>query len=389
VWAKNNLGAALGTGKGPAAAATTDPRAIVFLNAGEKALADGNLDFAKESFDKASALAEKDPRVLLDLARLAAVRADGAWLKSRLLPSDAADEHRITRETLGDLAATARRAADDALAAAPEDPAALRAKIDALRISGDRDGARGLVSRIGAGASQPESAYVLAALDLAEAAPLWSTVIERLRTAAGVETGPGRARAALVYALVLSGDTAGAKAEADRLAALPKVHPLLPLLRQFADRNAKTSADAGAAVAATGHAPPGEPGTKEPGKKPLPTDPRQLVSQGDAARHKGDYDRARQLYAAALDRNANDSEALYGLAAIAHAQRDLGGAKASYKRVLSINPNYLPALIGVADVDWESGDKASAQKIYKEIVERYPEGAYPGRVKQRVEGGGG
>jgi hypothetical protein len=27
--------------------------------------------------------------------------------------------------------------------------------------------------------------------------------------------------------------------------------------------------------------------------------------------------------------------------------------------------------------------------MYKDIVDRYPEGAYPGRVKQRVEGGGG
>ena len=390
VWAKDHLGSALGGGRTPAPTATTDPRAIVFLDAGEKALADGNLEFAKESFDKASALAEKDGRVLLDQARLAAIRADGAWLKSRLLPEDAAEEHRITRDTLGDLAATARKAADNALAVTPDDPAALRAKIDALRISGDRDGARALVSKVGANASQPESAYVLAALDLAEAAPLWSTVIERLRSAAGSETGPGRARAALVYALALSGDAAGAKAEIDRLAALPRVHPLLPLLRQFAARTAKAPIDAGTPTVAAGNLPPapGEPATPG-GKKPLSNDPRQLVAQGDTARHKGDYDRARQLYAAALDRNANDSEALYGLAAIAHAQRDLAGAKASYKRVLAINPRYLPALIGSADVDWESGDKASAIRVYKDIVDVYPETAYPARVKQRAEGGGG
>src|SRR5262249_8242899 len=47
-----------------------DPRAQQLLNDGEKALADGNLDAAKENFDKASVIAEKDPRVLLDLARV-------------------------------------------------------------------------------------------------------------------------------------------------------------------------------------------------------------------------------------------------------------------------------------------------------------------------------
>src|SRR5204863_1563622 len=126
-------------------------------------------------------------------------RADIAWLKSRLLPTDATDEHRITRDSLGELAAKARKAADDAMTVAADDPAALRAKIDALRISGDREGARQLVGKVQSSATQPESAYVLAALDLAEVEPLWSTVLERLRVAAGVETGPGRARAALVY----------------------------------------------------------------------------------------------------------------------------------------------------------------------------------------------
>ncbi|MDF2693176.1 MAG: repeat protein, partial [Labilithrix sp.] len=67
---------------------------------------------------------------------------------------------------------------------------------------------------------------------------------------------------------------------------------------------------------------------------------------------------------------------------------DLSGARASYKRVLAINPNYMPAVVGLADVEWDSGDKATATRMYKDIVDRYPEGAYPGRVKLRAEGGG-
>jgi tetratricopeptide (TPR) repeat protein len=394
VWAQKNLGLTLGT-KPPPPAPTVDPRVAGFLTTGEKALSDGNLDSAKESFDKASALSEKDPHVLLGIARLAAARADELWLKSRLLPADAADDHRLTRERLSEMGMGARRAADDALTAQPEDPAAFRAKIDALRISGDREGARALVAKINASAAQPETAYVLAALDLAEVEPLWPTVIDRLKTAASAETGPGRARAALVFALARSGDGAGAKAEVDRLAAMPRVHPLLPLLRAFADKtkpspSAKLDAGLDGAIAMgemTIDAGKGLHGPVGPGGGGMPTDVRELVAQGEKARVKGDYERAKTLFTAAVDKNPNDSEALSGLASIAYAQRDLNGARASYKRVLAINPNYMPALVGLADVEWESGDKAGATKMYKDIIDRYPEGAYPARIKQRAEGG--
>lgn len=398
VWAKDHLGGLLGSRRAPVVAA--DPRVAAFLASGEKALADGNLELAKESFDKASALAEKDARVLLDVARLAAVRADMPWLKSRLLAADAADDIRLTKDTLAELSLAARKAADDALAVAPDDPAALRAKIDALRISGDRDGARAMVGKVASSASQPETAYVLAALDLAENEPLWSSLIERLRVAASAESGPGRARAALAYALARSGDGAAAKAEVDRLASMSRQHALLPQLRAFADRakpagkvafgpdggTAASGADAGR------HGPRdrGEPGAGDRGDRGKPAgDGRQLVAQGEAARMRGDNDRAQGLFAAALDRNPNDAEALNGLAAIAHSRRDLNGARASYKRVLSINPSYVPALVGLADVDWESGDRASAMKTYKEIVDRFPEGSYPARVKHRVDAASG
>jgi predicted Zn finger-like uncharacterized protein len=394
VWAKDHLGGVLGSK--PAPVVQTDPRALGLLAAGEKALADGNLDTAKESFDKASALAEKDPRVLLDVARLATLRADVPWLRSRLLAADATDDIRLTKDTLAELSAAARKAADDAVAVAPDDPAAVRTKIDALRIAGDRDAARALVSKVGSAASQPETAYVLAALDLAENEPLWSTVIEHLRVAASAESGPGRARAALAYALARSGDVTAAKGEVDRLAAMSRQHALLSLLRAFADRAkpiAKVDfvADAGALAATdpradAGRGPVRGGGAGGGGAEPaLPSDARQIVAQAEAARAKGEYERALTLYQAAVDRNPGDTEALAGLASVAYARRDLNGARAAYKRVLSINPSYVPALVGAGDVDWESGDRATAMKTYKDIVDRFPEGAYPPRVKQRLD----
>ena len=61
-----------------------DPKTQQLLSDGERAFADGNLDVAKEDFDKASEHTDKDPRVLLDVARVAQARADVAWLATRL-----------------------------------------------------------------------------------------------------------------------------------------------------------------------------------------------------------------------------------------------------------------------------------------------------------------
>ena len=113
-----------------------------------------------------------------------------------------------------------------------------------------------------------------------------------------------------------------------------------------------------------------------------------MLNQAEKARQKGDLDRARTLYNAAIEKNPNDSEAVAGLAGIAYAQHDLPTARTQYQRVMQINPNYRPARIGLADVEWDSGNKDGATKMYKEIVDGHAEGTYPARVKQRSEGGG-
>jgi tetratricopeptide (TPR) repeat protein len=398
------------TAAGPA---QLDPRAQGFVTEGERALADGNLDLAKENFDKASALAEGDQHVLLDQARLACALADVPWLKTRLLPSalagqapDLVDEARATKAQLDERVARARRAADEALNVAPADVAATRAKIDALRLSGERDAARAFVAKVISQASQPETAYVLAALDLAEPEPLWTTVLDRLRFAAAGEGSAGRARAALVYALVKSGDAVGAKAELAKLDALPRPYPVLAALHGYVDRSAvkAAAADAGAAVAAK---PEGStPAATAAGQPPSAASPAAAGAApagggggggggggaGDGmqaatqAIRKGDWERARQIYDALITRNPNDSEALCGIGDVARAQGDSAGAIAAYKRVIATNPSYLPALLGIADTQWVTGDHASATKGYKDIVDRFPEGAYPSYVKQRAEG---
>jgi predicted Zn finger-like uncharacterized protein len=384
------------------AASRLDPRARQFIADGERAMADGNLDSAQEAFDKASALAERDAHVLLDEARVSAARADLLWLKARLLPADAADETRTTKLQLDERVARALRAANDAVAVAPEDPAATRARLDALRLAGDKDAARALVSKVISLGSQAETAYVLAALDLAEQDPLWTTVIDRLRLATAGEGNAGRARAALVYALARAGDVVAAKAELAKLDALTRPFPLLPNLHAFVDRApAKASAIDGGVAAVV---PRVDVSALPAQKQSTPSSGASVAAAGggteatggetsgglQAAGHaikRGDWNKARQIYEGLVARNPNDSEALAGIGDVDRAQGNPAGAIAAYKRALAVNPSYLPALLGVADTQWASGDRASATRAYKDIADRFPEGTYPSYVKGRAEGG--
>jgi tetratricopeptide (TPR) repeat protein len=395
-----------------------DPRTQRFLEDGEKALSTGDLDGAQGAFDRASVLAEKDPRVLLDEARVADAKADLPWLRLRLLAPEAIDDARATRAQLDERLQHALKGSEDALAVAPADPAAARARLDALRLAGQGGDARGLVGKVIAQASQPETAYALAALDLAEPEPLWTTVLERLRTACTGDASTARARAALVYALVRSGDGAGARQELDRLDAMPRPYSLLPELHAYVDRAGPRTAAAAAAPAAhsataappqgapAATAPPGAPpatgaaaptpraasapatATPAPARTESPAPGgRGTMKEAAQALRRRDFDRARTIYEGIVASNPSDSEAIAALGDVARLQGDPAGAMAAYKRAIAINPSYLPALLALADIKWSSGDRAGAVKAYADLVDRFPEGTYPPYVKQRAEGG--
>lgn len=225
------------TAPAPTTTATpvADERVTKLLEEGEKLLSDGDLEGAKEKLDKASALAESDPRVVTQIARLAVVRADQRWLKVRILPPGGA-EAALAKSELADATDKMKKAVDAAKALLPNDPVVRRYRVDALRIAGERSAARSLIGEMPAAGRTLQDELTLAALDLAEDKPVWPTVIERLRAASAGDGNLGRARAMLVYALAASGDIAGAKAEHDRLAALSRPHPLTATLLVFMAR---------------------------------------------------------------------------------------------------------------------------------------------------------
>lgn len=254
-------------------ARTGDERVAALLGEGERSLLDGDLETARDKFIMASGLAEEDPRVAADLARLETINADVRWLRVKLL-AEGDPERGGAKHELDASIGRARAAVDQAQKVAPTDVAVTRARVDLLRLQGDVDGARKLVGTIAAGSSQPENALTLAALDLAEAKPSWPVAIERLRAAVSGEQNLGRARAFLIYSMARSGDLAGARAEHERLAALGRPHPLTAALLIFIERQeggqpaGSKPAGAGPAQSAAVEATAGPvPGSPRPGRR--------------------------------------------------------------------------------------------------------------------------
>ena len=238
-----------------------------------------------------------------------------------------------------------------------------------------------------ANGSVPENAYVLAALDLAEPAPVWPTVIDRLRTAAAAERDPGRARAALIYSLARANRLDEAELEFSKIDGRPRPHPLLEELRSFL-RRAKSS------VGATSDRQPKVIATLDVTKLPkLDTSPapeaaadfRARLSQAASALRQGGLARAEQLYESVIDEQPGNTEALSGLGDVAKARHDSALASQMYDRVLAANPSYLPAILASADQKWEAGDRAGATLLYRRLLNQAgPSSEYAAHAAARI-----
>lgn len=353
--------------------AKQDQRVDSLLDAASDLLATGDLEGAKANYDKASVLADDHRGVAIGLANVEAIRADRLWLKLKLLPTEPAAALQAAQSELDLRRKKLEVALATALKLAPTDARSKRLTIEQLRLNNKVSEARQHAGGLTSDAEEPETAYVLAALDVAEDAPSWPTVLERLRTASSGDRGLGRSRALLVYAAAKSGDLTQARSELEKLKAAPFPNPLVEALAGFVERQADSSSEtANSAAQATQSA-------KAPASEGR--DFRTALVGASKARRRGDLGSAERLYLRALERQPGNVEAVAGLGLIAK-QRGQGEVAASYfKRALADNPGYLPALVGSADLKWASGDRAGAVKLYRRVG---PGSLYTDHAKKRI-----
>lgn len=371
-----------GAEPGPPSAASSslDSRAAALLAQGRRQLGAGELEAAAESFTKASVYAEGEPAVLGALAELEIVRADRLWLRRRLLDAAATDRARDTERELAGRQVRVAAAVEAALGTALPPLQALRLRVDRLRLEGKLDAARGQVAPLAERASEPEAAYALGMLDLAESVPALRSAAARLRVAAAGEGRLGRARAALVYALARAGEGEAAARELQLLASVAPEHPLFEELTRFVERMKSGMPEAEASAGPLPNAAVGTPGPQRQATREGATDGdfRQRLERASVALADGDQAGAERLYRSVLADQPGNTEALAGLAEVAR-QRNDPKAGELYEQVLKKNPSYVPALVARADQLWATGDRAAAVALYQRVVAQVGTGSSYGR----------
>ncbi len=356
-------------------------RLAALLADAEKAIVAGDLDTAKELVDRATGLAEKDPKVARLSARVANERAELPWLELRFLAPDDASRPAV-KARLADQVGRAKSAATRAADIAKADPEIVRERVDALRLAGDLPAARALVPQLAGTHGEPRTQLVLAALDLAEDAPPLDEIVPRLAKVTGDDTDGGRARLLLVYALGRKNDLARAKQE---LAKLRASHPLHASAEAFLKRTAEGVAPSLDIESLPDAAPRGssEAGGAGTANGEVPSDFRKALEQASQALSKGDQARAEQLYRGALVKEPGNPEALAGLGHVARARGKSKDAIDYYKQSLAGSGNYLPALVPLADMLWDGGDRFLAQVYYRQIAQVAPPGGTLDRARER------
>jgi predicted Zn finger-like uncharacterized protein len=376
-----------------------DERVPALIELARVALAKGDFESANAELAKASVLGENDPRVVAELARLAVARVEPFWTQQRLdaalaaarvaapekPPSrrkkpDAAElaaealalasaesEKALVEQGLRERLAKAKLAVADAVRRAPTSVDVVRSQVDLLRLDGNLSQARTMVNALSARASDPDNAYSLGALDLAEGPSGYPSAIERLRVAARSEEALGRARPLLIYALSTT-DPAAASAELDKLSAVAPTHRSLPALRALVElQKAKLAPPEpeppvrkppppAAAVPAAPKAPSAESAAKG------------TLAKAIEAHETGDLDTAEGLYQAVLQRTPSSIPALSGLGDIARQRHANATAAAYYDQILKQDRHHVPTLMARGDMYWEGGNRILAVALYRRAL---------------------
>jgi predicted Zn finger-like uncharacterized protein len=393
------------------AAPKVDERVPALIQQARLALAKGDFENATAELAKASVLAESDPRIAAESARLEVARVELLWTQRRLnaaldaaraQPTDRgpeksppsrrkktdaeiaaealantreASEKALLEQTFQDRLNKAKLAVSEAARRAPTSLDVVRAQVDVARLDGQLPRARSMVGALSAQVSDPDNAYSLGALDFAEGPSGIAAAIDRLRVAARSEEALGRARPLLIYALSTT-DPVAASAELDKLSTIAPTHRSLPALRALVALEKAKLAPAAeppvvrrpppAAVAGAGAAP--VTARAKPAASSGEAAAKLTLAKAAEAHDRGDLDMAEGLYQAVLQRMPNSISALSGLGDIARQRHANATAAAYYDQILKQDRTHVPTLMARGDMYWEAGNRILAVALYRRAL---------------------
>ncbi|MEZ4473152.1 MAG: tetratricopeptide repeat protein [bacterium] len=106
---------------------------------------------------------------------------------------------------------------------------------------------------------------------------------------------------------------------------------------------------------------------------PAQIEGRAKLAEGRRVATRGDFPKAIELYAAALDADPTLAEAPYNQGVVAERQGDLAEARRRYERALEVNPEFEPAVSAIADLLVRSGKLSDAMAFARSALGRKPQ----------------
>jgi predicted Zn finger-like uncharacterized protein len=246
----------------------------------------------------------------------------------------------------------------------------------------------------------------------------FDVAVAALRRAAEAPDADSRARLALARLYASRGDRAGA---VEQLTALLRVRPQhddaqamstaieagLPPLR---DAAAQGASDAGAAAVVVAQNPvpaavpdagvaAGDPavvtnggtapGTPSGGSAPSGAFAGRsydwLVEEGERQRNRGQTERARSAFMAALGLRGDGCEAVTGLGYVEMRSGETGAAVLLFRRAIGLNSRYSDAHIGLGQAYERQGNTEQALRAYRQYLEINPGGSHAREAQSRIE----
>lgn len=407
--------------------------AIESAQASARAATRAGFDDAKESLT-ALLLApanRNDPRVLAARAAVLAARGESMRLRAEDLEARAArggsDAATLRAEAsiirAGALADIERARMDAAAAeagAARVTTAADRARFElalaevARIVRGDLASARQHASAARAAGANTDLIDGLIARDAGE----FDVAVALLRRAADSSDADARARLALARIYAARGDRAGAL---EQLTALLRVRPQhddalamqtaieagLPPLREggalaqaatdagtvsVAQRTVAVTADSGTPVAHVGASAPASSSTASTvtaaaGSSNGPFAGRSyewLIEEGERLRARGQIERARSAFMAALGLRSDGCEAVTGLGFVEMRSGETGAAVLLFRRAIGLNNRYSDAYFGLAQAYERQSNTEQALRAYRQYLEINPGGSHAREAQARI-----